>query len=601
MTLYNEPTEPLTLPPTLPPTPPQKAPRKLPRLLVVGSILFVVVLIASIGSAIIIWKNSTTPASEESGNGPWHTDGAQILDVNNRPVRIAGVNWFGFETNTFVVHGLQSRSYKDMLDQIKNLGYNTIRLPYSNQLFDSGSKPDGIDYSRNPDLQGLQGLQLMDKIIDYATGIGLYIILDQHRPDANGQSALWYTAAYSESRWIADWQMLANHYKNNPMVIGADLHNEPHVPACWGCGQQDIDWQAAAERAGNAILAVNPNWLIFVEGVDCYTGGSAGLQSSNECYWWGGNLMGVKDHPVKLNIPHRLVYSVHDYPASISVHSWFSAANYPANLPAVWDKYWGYVEKEGIAPVWVSEFGSRLQTEQDRQWFSSLISYLGKGVGGFSWTFWSWNPDSADTGGILMDDWLTVNSDKQIQLKEIQFPINGKGSGSTTRVVQPGVTVTPTPATGQTGQAALALDYQNEQQNASTNQIQMALKLTNTGSSPIGLTDVTIRYWYTADTPQEQVVTCDYATIDCNNVQYQIVKMSTPLPNADTYLQISFTGGTLAAGASTEIKLRVHKTGWTNYNQDNDYSFVMGASNYTPAQRIGVYYKGKLVSGNEPG
>ena len=110
----------------------------------------------------------------------------------------------------------------------------------------------------------------MDKIISYASQIGLRIILDQHRPDANSQSALWYTAAYPESRWIADWQMLATRYKDNSMVIGADLHNEPYTPACWGCGEKTVDWRLAAERAGNAILAINPNWLIFVEGVDCY-------------------------------------------------------------------------------------------------------------------------------------------------------------------------------------------------------------------------------------------------------------------------------------------------------------------------------------------
>ena len=43
------------------------------------------------------------------------------------------------------------------------------------------------------------------------------------------------------------------------MVIGADLHNEPHSPACWGCGDPNTDWRLAAERAGNAILSVNSN------------------------------------------------------------------------------------------------------------------------------------------------------------------------------------------------------------------------------------------------------------------------------------------------------------------------------------------------------
>jgi endoglucanase len=283
-------------------------------------------------------SNSSSQVQTGGGKGYWHTNGTQIFDANNQPVRIAGINWFGFETSNYIVHGLWARNYKDMLNQIKSLGYNTIRLPYSNQLFDAGSKPNGINFNKNPDLQGLNGLQIMDKIIGYASQIGLRIILDQHRPDSNAQSALWYTSAYPESRWISDWKMLATHYANNPMVIGADLHNEPHAPACWGCGNISTDWRLAAERAGNAILSVNPNWLIFVEGVDCYgPGGSA----SGSCTWWGGNLQGVRSYPVQLNVANRLVYSAHDYPASVYGQSWFNAPNYPNNLPGIWDSYWG--------------------------------------------------------------------------------------------------------------------------------------------------------------------------------------------------------------------------------------------------------------------
>src|SRR5882762_3876575 len=270
----------------------------------------------------------TTKSSNAASTGYWHTNGSQILDSNNQPVRITGIAWFGFETANYTVHGLWQRNYKDMLNQIKSLGFNTIRLPYSNQLFDSGSMANGIDYSQNPDLQGLNGLALMDKIVGYATSIGLRIILDQHRPDSGAQSALWYTSQYPESRWLSDWVMLAKHYANNSMVIGADLHNEPHAPACWGCGDATTDWQAAAVRGGNAILAVNPNWLIFVEGVDCY---------NNDCDWWGGNLEGVAKTPVVLNVANRVVYSPHDYPASVFSQTWFSAPNYPSNLPGVWD------------------------------------------------------------------------------------------------------------------------------------------------------------------------------------------------------------------------------------------------------------------------
>src|SRR6266480_3808012 len=134
----------------------------------------------------------TEPTSRHTylvGQGYWHTSESQILDAYNQPVRIAGINWFGFETPKYVVHGLDVRSYQDMLDQIKNLHYNTIRLPYSNEAFDPSSKPNGINYALNPDLQGLSGLQLMDKIIGYASQIGLRIILGRHRLSVNVQSA----------------------------------------------------------------------------------------------------------------------------------------------------------------------------------------------------------------------------------------------------------------------------------------------------------------------------------------------------------------------------------------------------------------------------
>jgi endoglucanase len=105
-----------------------------------------------------------------AGTGYWHTSGSQILDANNLPVRIAGINWFGMETSSYAPHGLWSRDYKDMLNQMRAQGYNTLRLPFSNQLFDPGSTPNGIDFSggKNADLSGLSGLGIMDKVIAYA-------------------------------------------------------------------------------------------------------------------------------------------------------------------------------------------------------------------------------------------------------------------------------------------------------------------------------------------------------------------------------------------------------------------------------------------------
>jgi endoglucanase len=378
---------------------------------------------------------TTSPTAAAAGTGYWHTSGRDILDSNNQPVRIAGINWFGFETSNEVVHGLWSRDYKNMIDQMKSLGYNTIRLPYSDDIFKPGAAANSITfYGMNTDLQGLSPLQIMDKIVNYAGSIGLRVILDRHRPDSGGQSALWYTSSVPESTWLTNLKALAARYQGNTAVVGIDLHNEPHDPACWGCGDTTVDWRLAAERAGNAVLGVNPNLLIFVEGVQT-VGGVSG--------WWGGNLMGAGQYPVQLSVANRVVYSAHDYATSVAQQTWFSDPSFPSNMPGIWDKYWGYLFKQNIAPVWVGEFGTTLQSTIDQQWLKALVSYMlptsGNGGDSMSWTFWSWNPDSGDTGGILKDDWQSVDTVKDGYLASIKAPSFG-GTGSTSGGTSSGTT-----------------------------------------------------------------------------------------------------------------------------------------------------------------
>jgi len=375
-----------------------------------------------------------------------HTSGAQLLDSKGAGVRITGLNWFGLETSNYCPHGLWVHSMGFYLDLVKAQGYNCLRLPYCSELFDSGSVPNGIDFSQNADLAGLTGLQIMDKVVSGCQARGIKIILDRHRPDSGAQSALWYTSTYPESRWISDWQMLAQRYLGNDTVIGCDLHNEPHFPATWGDGTAD-DWVLAAERCGNAILSVNPHLLIVVEGTDSYGGAS---------YWWGGQLAGAAAHPVQLSAPHQLVYSTHDYPASVYAQPWFSAANYPANLPTEWDATWAYLVRTGAAPVLIGEFGSYLQTVSDQEWFTAIASEIkGKGL---SFTFWCLNPDSGDTGGLLENDWTTVVAAKQQVLAPLQAPFIGSG-GTPPPPPPPGVPATPTGLTASPGNGQVALAW----------------------------------------------------------------------------------------------------------------------------------------------
>lgn len=373
-------------------------------------------------------KQTTSPSNY------LHTSGNQILDASGNVVGLSGVNWFGFETESHVPHGLWQRNWQEMLDQVRELRYNVIRLPFSNAMLVSGTKPTGINYVENPDLANLSALEVMDRIIAGAGAREIRVILDNHRSTAGGgpeSNGLWYTSSYPESRWIDDWMMLADRYKGNDTVIGVDLRNEP-FGACWGCGDPSRDWRLAAEKAGNAILSVNPDLLIIVEGIANYKGQNT---------WWGGNLIGAKDFPVRLQIPNRLVYSAHEYPASIYPQSWFSDPQYPDNLPAVWDKYWGYLAAD--TPILIGEFGTRMQSEKDRQWLQKFTRYIKSKR--LNWTFWSLNPNSGDTGGLLLENWLSIHREKQDLLKTIQYPFITSGSPRSTSTPRPTPRATTTP------------------------------------------------------------------------------------------------------------------------------------------------------------
>lgn len=375
----------------------------------------------------------TPPAAQAATqNSGWlHTSGSKILKADNSEYVIKATSWFGMETDICAPHGLWTMSMDAGLDNIAGMGFNTIRLPFSNQCLTGATKD--INYYQNPDLQGKTPLQVMDIFVAKSKAKGLNVILDRHRPDSGSQSELWYTSQYTEARWISDWKMLATRYKNEPTVIGADLHNEPHGAAKWGSGVTSNDWRAAATRAGNEVLAINPNWLVIVEGVESF---------GDDWTWWGGALQGVAKQPVSLNVPNRVVYSPHEYPASVYNQKWFSDPTYPNNLPAEWDKKWGYIAKQNIAPIFVGEFGSKLETESDKQWMAKFVDYMKTNK--TSYAYWSFNPNSSDTGGLVKADWKTRETAKLTALSPILSPSSTLTPVPTVTPTAPAVSPSPT-------------------------------------------------------------------------------------------------------------------------------------------------------------
>jgi endoglucanase len=426
---------------------------------VVGVVVAAATAALTVAATLVAVTISASPAQAAgTGTGYLRTNGNRLVDATGATVRLTGINWFGMETDNHTFHGLWANppaTWRGQIDRMADLGFNTLRIPFTGDSLRPGAQATSINSFTNPDLVGLSPLEILDRVIAHAGSRGMRVILDRHRPSAgSGITALWYTSQVSEQSIINDWVMLANRYAGNTTVIGADLINEPHAEGTlpnatgsgWGQGGTARDWRLAAERIGNAILAVQPNWLIFVEGVSCPSGGLPNEFTNppidDDCTWWGGNLVAAGQFPVRLNVANRLVYSAHDYAISVfDRQPWFEDPNFPNNLPSVWDHYWGYLHKQNTAPVLVGEFGSTLQNPLDRQWLPALMSYLT--ANGMSFTFWSWNPNSGDTGGLALDDWWTINQTKYDILRPHLVPPVG-GGGPTTG----GSTTSSPPPTG---------------------------------------------------------------------------------------------------------------------------------------------------------
>jgi endoglucanase len=372
--------------------------------------------------------------------GYWHTDGTKIVDAEGEMVRMAGVNWYGMDDSHWVPAGLDAQPYTTIMDEVKLLGYNTIRLLISDELV----QRDPVIHSgvkANPQFEGEHALQVLDAIVAYAGQIGLKIVLDNHHSAAprpmkvnNSYEPLWYTPQYPESSWIGDWQVLARRYLGDDAVIGFDLRNEPHTGgsgpwnlhayltqgATWGPyhGVDDpkTDWRLAAERAGNAILAINPHLLIFVEGVQMYP--DAAAKAGVDVSWWAGLLTPVKRYPVVLNVPNQLVYEVHQYGPHKEAMPWYRDLSYGAILRA-WHAQWSFLLDDShasyAAPLWLGEFGTCTDdpgcvqgSAPQARWLGDILHFL-RAHRRVAWSFFALDGTNsnncATTNGLLNPTW----------------------------------------------------------------------------------------------------------------------------------------------------------------------------------------------------
>jgi len=348
----------------------------------------------------------------------------------SQPIPLYGLNWFGLETLDRAPHGLWTgRTVPDFLAQIKDLGFTALRLPISPQVLTTGYTT--ASWAQNPGMYPADAYAGFLYFLDQARQAGLYILLDFHTYDPSriggGLPGRPFGDGYTKENWLADLRRMAEIALSFPNVIGIDLCNEPYA-LTW------TEWKALAREGAEAVLMANPFILVAVEGV--------GNASDNGGWpaFWGENLTEAYNDPllreyfvflpvvfggkgnnspglsdITPSLLGHVLYLPHTYGPSVYRQDYFNDPNFPRNLPPIWEVHFGRMA--GKFPLGIGEFGGRYEGD-DKTWQDAFVDYLlAKGIRIFF--YWALNPNSGDTGGLLLDDWRTVHEGKWQLLRRL--------------------------------------------------------------------------------------------------------------------------------------------------------------------------------------
>ncbi|MGW6293963.1 cellulose binding domain-containing protein [Streptomyces sp. NPDC055058] len=151
----------------------------------------------------------------------------------------------------------------------------------------------------------------------------------------------------------------------------------------------------------------------------------------------------------------------------------------------------------------------------------------------------------------------------------------------------------------------LAVQYRTSATGAVADQSEPWLKVRNTGSTTVPLSQVRIRYYFKADAPDAAYrFACSWAVRGCSAVTGTFGTPAHPTATADRYLEIGFTAaaGSLAPGADTgDVQLRFHRSTWQPVRQSDDHSFSGDRTAYADWDRVTAHLGGETVWGAAPG
>jgi endoglucanase len=194
--------------------------------------------------------------------------GRWIVDAAGRRFKLAAVNWYGAEEADYVPAGLQCQTAAAIAQQIRDAGFNAVRLPWSNAMEEldpsvcTQMNPDPTDpfgageecippeaLAANSGLLHQDALSTYESIIGALASDGIVVILDNHSTDAawspSSYDGLWWGGLIWDDqdglgqdwqkrtvKWDEDWDSLVGYLSAGPYsqyIVGADLRNEPSL------------------------------------------------------------------------------------------------------------------------------------------------------------------------------------------------------------------------------------------------------------------------------------------------------------------------------------------------------------------------------------
>lgn len=389
-------------------------------------------------------SGSSTPVDYSSiefiqGDDWLTTDGDRIVDQNGTEVWLTGCNWFGYNTGSNIFDGVWACNMRESLESIADHGFNLLRIPMSAELllqWKNGEYPEAnYNHAYNSELESMNSLEIFDYALTICAANGIKVMIDIHSlpTDAMGHNLpLWYTDSMTVDDFYEALDWLSARYANNDTIIAYDLKNEPHGKASepdhaiWNDSEDPNNWRYVAQTAGNIILDNNPHALIVIEGIQIYpidpVANNFTSTNDNDYYnsWWGGNLRAVADYPIDFGSPERnaqVVYSPHDYGPAVYAQPWFEGGfTYESLYEDYWHVAWLYIDEEEIAPLLIGEWGGFMEGD-NLTWMTYMRQLIAEYH--LNHTFWCFNANSGDTGGLVLDDFVTWDEDKYAFVREV--------------------------------------------------------------------------------------------------------------------------------------------------------------------------------------